>query len=169
MRLEPRANDGTAWLRYDIEHVTQKTGPQHYSVTMIATSRRFGGQRCWWVCPRTHKRVAKLYLPNGGDRFLSRSVYGYAIKASGKRPLAGCMIEAKTLCEVGRPLQRVVHYTMSGCCTAGSGHQGDLSRDTGLTTGRQEAGLRRAGGSFRTVVRHPRASERERMSRSASE
>ena len=75
IRLELRARDGTARLRYDIDHVTQKTGPQDYSVSMLATPCRFGGQRWWWICPVTRKRVGKLYLPNGGDRFLSRSAY----------------------------------------------------------------------------------------------
>jgi hypothetical protein len=86
LRLELRANDGTAWLRYDIEHVTQKTGPQDYSVSMIATPCRFGGQRWWWICPTTLKRVANLYLPNGGDRFLSRSAYRLSYASQRQAP-----------------------------------------------------------------------------------
>jgi hypothetical protein len=86
LRLELRANDGTAWLRYDIEHLTQKTGPQNYAVSMVATPCRFGGQRWWWICPETHKRVANLYLPNGGDRFLSRSAYRLSYASQRQAP-----------------------------------------------------------------------------------
>ena len=86
MRLELRANDGAVWLSYDIDHVSQKTGPQDYTVAMIATPCRFGGKRWWWICPVTNKRVANLYLPNGGDRFLSRSAYGLSYLSQRQAP-----------------------------------------------------------------------------------
>ena len=86
LRLELHANDGTAWLRYDIDHVSQKTGPQDYSVAMVATPCRFGGQRWWWICPTTLKRVANLYLPNGGDRFLSRRAYRLSYASQRQSP-----------------------------------------------------------------------------------
>src|SRR5258708_4009578 len=70
LRIELRSNDGTAWLRYDIERATRLTGPQHHSVSMATTPCQFGGQRWWWICPATGARVSKLYLPNGGNRFL---------------------------------------------------------------------------------------------------
>jgi hypothetical protein len=85
LRLELCANDGTAWLRYDIDHVSQKTGPQDYTVSMVTTPCRFGGQRWWWICPATYKRVAKLYLPNGGDRFLSRGRGAYRLGYASQR------------------------------------------------------------------------------------
>lgn len=78
-RLELRTDTGTAWLRYDIEHATHPTGPQHYSVSMVATPCRFGGQRWWWICPVVYRRVSKLYLPNGGQRFLSRGRGAYRL------------------------------------------------------------------------------------------
>ena len=42
-----------------------------------------GGLHWWWGCPETGRRYAKLYLPNGGRRFLSRGAYGlvYASQA----------------------------------------------------------------------------------------
>jgi hypothetical protein len=40
------------------------------------TPCRFGGLRWWWRCPETDGRCAKLFLPNGGRRFLSRGAYG---------------------------------------------------------------------------------------------
>jgi hypothetical protein len=63
MRLELRANSGTAWLRYDIDHATRPTGPQSYSISMVTTPCPFGGVRWWWLCPATHRQVSKLYLP----------------------------------------------------------------------------------------------------------
>jgi hypothetical protein len=79
MRLELRAHSGTAWLRYDIDHATRPTGPQHYAVSMVTTPCRFGGQRWWWICPATRRPVSKLYLPNGGQRFLSRGRGAYGL------------------------------------------------------------------------------------------
>jgi hypothetical protein len=51
-----------------------RTGSQHYPVSMVTTPCLFGGSRWWWVCPATGRRVGKLYLPNGGARFLSRGL-----------------------------------------------------------------------------------------------
>lgn len=39
------------------------------------TMPRFGGLRWWFRCPATWRRCCKLYLPNGGRRFLSRQAY----------------------------------------------------------------------------------------------
>jgi hypothetical protein len=36
----------------------------------------YGGRRWWFVCPPTHRWVAKLFLPNGGWYFWSRQAYG---------------------------------------------------------------------------------------------
>jgi hypothetical protein len=45
----------------------------------LATTRPpFGGLRCWFRCPRTGRRVRKVYLPLGGRHFCSRRAYGLA-------------------------------------------------------------------------------------------
>src|SRR5215471_16963234 len=45
----------------------------------LATSRPpFGGLRWWFVCPRSNRRVRKLYLPLGGRHFWSRRAYELA-------------------------------------------------------------------------------------------
>jgi hypothetical protein len=72
LRLNLGTASGTAWLQYEFNHLSCPTGPQDYTVRLLTTSCRFGGLRWWWVCPQTGQRVAKLYLPNGGTRFLSR-------------------------------------------------------------------------------------------------
>lgn len=76
-------------LRYELD-ATQRPGPvfrvSHamrdgyereitYEIGMVSGSTRFGGRRWWWLCPNTGRRAFKLYLPNGGHRFLARHVY----------------------------------------------------------------------------------------------
>jgi hypothetical protein len=42
----------------------------------LATTRPpFGGLRWWFLCPRSGRRVRKLYLPLGGRHFWSRRAY----------------------------------------------------------------------------------------------
>jgi hypothetical protein len=49
--------------------------PIEYAVPLTYTIPRFGGLRWWFRCPATWRRCCKLYLPNGGRRFLSRHAY----------------------------------------------------------------------------------------------
>lgn len=62
-------------LRYRVDHYSRDTGEQTQYVDVRSTPCRFGGRRWWWECPKSGKRVEKLYLPNGGVRFLSREAY----------------------------------------------------------------------------------------------
>ena len=55
----------------DKEHVQQ-------TVRLVYTEPNYGGRRWWMVCPFKGIRVAKLYLPNGGDRFASRTAWRLA-------------------------------------------------------------------------------------------
>jgi hypothetical protein len=85
IRMELSAYGGTAWLRYDVDHYSQRTGPQEYPVSMVATPCPYGGLRWWWICPTTGRRVQKLYLPNGGTRFLSRGPDAYRLAYASQR------------------------------------------------------------------------------------
>ena len=76
LRLGP--DWGVATLRYDIGSLTCATGPQNETVALTTTPCRFGGRRWWWRCPETDRRCAKVLLPNGGRRFLSRAAYDLA-------------------------------------------------------------------------------------------
>ncbi len=78
-RLELRAHDGVARLRYNIDHYSQSTGPQEHRINLAMTPCPFGGVRWWWICPATGRWVRKLYLPNGGTRFLSRGPGAYRL------------------------------------------------------------------------------------------
>ena len=67
----------------DFAHDTRDTrSPERiwYRIWLSWSKPNFGGQRYWFCCPETGKRAAKLFLPRGGHRFLSREAYqlGYA-------------------------------------------------------------------------------------------
>jgi len=78
----------------DREHVEQK-------IRLVFTEPHYGGRRWWMICPYKHIRVAKLYLPNGGDRFASRKAWRLAYNRSGWRtgigPLRNCFAFSESL------------------------------------------------------------------------
>ena len=67
-------------LAHDERTVQREPEAVRYRVYLDTTRPRFGGRRYWFICPSSGRRVAKLYLPYGGSRFLSRRAYrlGYA-------------------------------------------------------------------------------------------
>lgn len=72
-----------------------------YLVRAVAAPVRFGGHRWWWICPRTGRRVFKLFLPCGGWQFWSRQAYGLGY---------ACQRETRTdrLMRRARKLQRAL-------------------------------------------------------------
>src|SRR5271166_1862906 len=46
-----------------------------YWIGLTTTPQPFGGRRWWFICPRTGRRAAKLYLPAGALIFASRQAY----------------------------------------------------------------------------------------------
>jgi hypothetical protein len=85
VRLSLRQDRGVARLSFDVAHDYRRTGPQEQQVMLEATPCHFGGVRWWWVCPATGRRCAKLYLPNGGVRFLSRGPGAYRLAYASQR------------------------------------------------------------------------------------
>ena len=59
---------GSAEEREDVEQ----------RIRLVYTEPNYGGRRWWMICPYRHIRVAKLYMPNGGDRFASRKAWRLA-------------------------------------------------------------------------------------------
>jgi hypothetical protein len=45
-------------------------------VQLTRTQPTFGGQRWWFLCPRTGHRTNRLFLPTGGAHFWSRKAHG---------------------------------------------------------------------------------------------
>ena len=52
-----------------------------YWIKLATTPQPFGGRRWWFVCPRTGRRAAKLYLPNGAFTFASSQAYRLAYRS----------------------------------------------------------------------------------------
>jgi hypothetical protein len=73
---------GPGFIELDYEERTadRELEAVRYRVYLDMTRPQFGGQRYWFICPGSGRRAAKLYLPYGGSRFLSRGAYrlGYA-------------------------------------------------------------------------------------------
>ena len=55
-------------------------GESDYWIPLETTPQPFGGRRWWFICPRTGRRAAKLYLPKGASTFASRQAYGLAYR-----------------------------------------------------------------------------------------
>jgi hypothetical protein len=49
-----------------------------YRVDLVRVPCRYGGVRWYWHCPVRRARAFKLFLPRGGQQFLSRRAYGLA-------------------------------------------------------------------------------------------
>lgn len=88
LRLDDRL--GSAQLDYWANHPARRIGPSLQTLIMESTPCRFGGKRWWWVCPVTGRRCAVLFLPNGGDRFLSRQGWRLAYACQAETPLGRC-------------------------------------------------------------------------------
>jgi hypothetical protein len=70
-----------SWLRlqYAIDdYWIGKTHQVDDKILLVSTQPSFGGLRWWFLCPRLHRRVRKLYLPLGVRHFRSRQAYGLA-------------------------------------------------------------------------------------------
>lgn len=74
--LDPDDDRGTVRVRHAaFAHLTEEVPAADYTVRLVAEPCRYGGRRWFLFCPRTGRRCAKLFLPNGGHCFLSRHAY----------------------------------------------------------------------------------------------
>lgn len=51
------------------------------TVRLVFTEPTYGGRRWWMICPFKGIRAAKLYMPDGGDRFASRKAWRLAYQS----------------------------------------------------------------------------------------
>lgn len=69
-----------AWLDLKYRCSSRKGEFVDQPIRLLYTQPNYGGRRWWMRCPRTGRRLAKLYVPVGGDNFASRDdwqlVYG---------------------------------------------------------------------------------------------
>ena len=65
--------------------LTEQEKKIDYNVRLSRSKPHYGGERFWFICPVTGRRVGKLYLPAGGDIFASRHAYrlAYACQSEG--------------------------------------------------------------------------------------
>jgi len=83
-----RSDPSAAFVRLIHQTRDQRQGARVVDdrIRLVWTVPTYGGRRWWFVCPRTGRRVAKLFLPNGGWHFWSRQAYdlGYACQREGR-------------------------------------------------------------------------------------
>jgi hypothetical protein len=91
--------NGDVRLLLEHEHRSSREpdGTVRYYVDLVHTRPYFGGRRWWFLCPRSGRRVAKLYLPLGGFRFWSRRAYALAYQCQRESPLDRVMRKARKL------------------------------------------------------------------------
>jgi hypothetical protein len=57
-----------------------------YWIQLETTPQPFGGRRWWFLCPKTGRQAAKLYLPSGAFTFASRQAYRLAYRSQRESP-----------------------------------------------------------------------------------
>jgi hypothetical protein len=78
---------GTLTLAYEqIDYWTERPQQIETTIHLVATAQPLGGQRWWFLCPRTGPRVTKLYLPWGALCFASRHAFGLAYQSQRETP-----------------------------------------------------------------------------------
>jgi hypothetical protein len=81
-----RQESGSVRLRYSTTRWDGGRRESDYWIELETTPQPFGGRRWWFICPRTGRRVAKLYLPNGATTFASRQAYRLAYRSQRETP-----------------------------------------------------------------------------------
>ena len=68
-------------------HPEDFAGVEGFTVPLEAAPCRLGGQRWYFRCPRIGWRCAKLYLPEGAQRFMSREAHGLSYRSQRVDPM----------------------------------------------------------------------------------
>ena len=77
---------GRVRLKYTTTRWGEERHESDYWIRLETTPQPFGGRRWWFICPRTGRRAAKLYLPNGAFTFASRQAYRLAYRSQREAP-----------------------------------------------------------------------------------
>ena len=75
------AYDGWLQLRYRHPVCPTPHLERKQRIRMEVTEPHFGGRRWWMICSYSGKRVAKLYLPPGGDTFAAREQWDLSYRS----------------------------------------------------------------------------------------
>ncbi len=80
-------HSGTLTLAYEhVDFWTERPHQIETTIRLVASAQPLGGQRWWFVCPRTGRRVTKLYLPFGALRFASQHAFRLAYQSQRETP-----------------------------------------------------------------------------------
>jgi len=55
--------------------------PLTQDIPLVTMELHSGGKRYWFTCPNCGRRVGKLHLPHGAERFLCRNCYDLTYKS----------------------------------------------------------------------------------------
>ena len=77
---------GGVRLHYTTTRSDGERRESDYWIQLETTPQPFGGRRWCFVCPRTGRRAAKLYLPDGAFTFASRQSYRLAYRSQREAP-----------------------------------------------------------------------------------
>jgi hypothetical protein len=79
-------DSGQVRLKYTTTRWDGEKRESDYWIQLETMPQHFGGRRWWFVCPRTGRRAAKLYLPNGAFTFAARQAYRLAYRSQREAP-----------------------------------------------------------------------------------
>jgi hypothetical protein len=101
LKFESFAGDRDSWLRLRYSMADFWSGEEleiDDKIHLATTSPHFGGLRWWFVCPRSGRRVRKLYLPLGGRHFWSRRAYRLRYASQRETKYDRALRRARKLC-----------------------------------------------------------------------
>ncbi len=92
VRLGPEMQGGLTITHLAFNHLSSEVPAASYTVDLVAVPGQFGGRRWFMLCPRSGRRVLKLYLPNGAPWFAGREALGPGLSgaAAGRHPEGPC-------------------------------------------------------------------------------
>jgi hypothetical protein len=95
--VETINGDVRLFLEHEHRSSREPEGTVRYCVDLATTRPHFGGRRWWFLCPRSGRRVSKLYLPLGGFHFWSRRAYALAYQCQRESYVDRLMRKARKL------------------------------------------------------------------------
>lgn len=78
--------EGSLRLQYTTTLSSGEKRRSDYTINLESTPQPFGGQRWWFLCPRTNRRCTKLHLPPGAFTFASRQSHRLAYRSQRETP-----------------------------------------------------------------------------------
>jgi hypothetical protein len=71
----------------DWQKAGRRTQHEPQIIVLSSSACRFGGERWWFICPKTQERVVKLYIPAGENELRSRKGWALSYEVQRMAPL----------------------------------------------------------------------------------